>query len=153
MLFSRAYLLKRAELDSESLDRLSDPRIAQYFELLRAFGRIDRFEVDACGRVTAQFRDPWRQRFQNANQALDGDPSRDGRAIGVSTVKVAAVPDAGIASTHRDRQLMRARLNDRAHRLAQVHVLMRVDVGRIAAHQQADRRELREDIQRYRYRA
>src|SRR5262245_66425858 len=115
MLFSRAYLLKRAELDSESLDRLSDPRIAQYLELLRAFGRIHRLEVAACGRVTAQFSDPWRQRFQNANQALDGDPSRDGRAIGVSPGKVAAVPDAVRGSTAAARQRTSARLNVRAN--------------------------------------
>jgi len=131
-----------AQAHSCAVHCLPHARIAEGFHLAHALGAIGRLEVDSGGRMTTHLGDADGQALDLADQGLDGNRLGDRRALPVLAIERSAVRDARRRLPDGHTEATGGGQDRAAHWLVAVNVLVRVDVGRLAADELAEELEL-----------
>ena len=123
-----------------TLSRFFTPWIAKRRQLDLALGVVGGGRDGAGGGVAADLGPARRQGLDQLDQALGGDALRKRFPLAALAVEAALVADGAVAQRHPE--LGGERLGNPLRRLGFVHVLVGVEVGRVAAEQGAEALEL-----------
>ncbi len=123
---------ERAEPDPELADSRPHTSVAQGLHLDGPLMTVGRFQPVRLARMAAQLRKPPGQVPEETEQCIHGDGLGEGPALPVLAVEVAPVHDSTQDVAYRNAQLPPDLAQGRPYGFLTMHMLVRVEMGRVA---------------------